>query len=227
MTTMGEPDRRPKKRYTRVNPFAVSDIAREFGLTASEAWLLQLVAMQGEYRSGEWTGTIADLSAATRFSRNTVPRVVAELTRKGRLKVLAPFRQGADGRVLVVDFGRIVAGVPRSQNAQNDANQNAQDDANEAGQDRAEIAHRSRSDRAVIAQDGAIDQGEHGGREVQRHRGSGDDGTGPRCVCGAPMAGHPFDHEPVLQNDDDPEEPDAPAEDVDAPWVERIAVVQR
>ena len=58
-----------KLRTVRTDPFASSDLARDCGLTAHQAWTLHLAPIQAEYRSAEWSGTLTDFAAATRIGR--------------------------------------------------------------------------------------------------------------------------------------------------------------
>lgn len=174
-------------RTVRVDPYAPCDIAREYSLTANQTWLLALLALQAEFRSDEWPGTLADLASAARCSRKTAAKDVAVLVAKGLLEEIEPFRSGTDGRVRVLVRARIVL-RPR----------NASNDANEDGPDRDPLATTSRIPRDRNVQGDANDQGEHGGREALRQRGGEEESGGSLCKhCHEPMAGHVFgdDHE--------------------------------
>jgi hypothetical protein len=187
----------PRQRTVRVDPYAISDLAREQSLTAVDAWILHLLAIQAAYRSAEWTGTLLDLSDATRASRKTVAGAVRRLVAKGLLEMIEPFRQGTDGRVRVLCRSRLVFDVPRRQNASNDAKSNSVD--------RAEIETGLRPDRDPNATIDAIEQGEEGDREVQRHRGAEGLGEAARCTrCGRAVEGHAFDHEPIIEGQTNP-----------------------
>lgn len=187
---MAGEDPPPRLRRVRVDPFGTSDLAREHKLTAHEAWLWHVLALQAEYRSGEWSGTLTDVADATRLGRNTVSRAHQSLLAKGLLREVEPFRPGADGRVVVLfrEWLRPTDPIP----------QFAPDGANPADQVRAPIAPLSRSQRAPNAPSGAIEQGEQGGREVLGQRGIGE--ASASCWCGLPIDHHPFsDHEPAVE----------------------------
>jgi len=177
----------PRIRTVRVDPYAACDIAREYSLTANQTWLLVLLALQAEYRSDEWPGTLADLASAGRCSRKTAAKDVSVLVAKGLLEEIEPFRSGTDGRVRVLVRQRIVL---RNRTASNDANQEAPD--------RDPLATTSRMARDPNVQSDANDQGKEGGREVLRQRGCEGESGGSLCKhCHEPMAGHVFgdDHE--------------------------------
>jgi len=181
----------PRLRHVRVDPFATTDLARDEGLSAHEAWVLHLMAIHAEYRSAEWTGTLKDLSALTRCGRNTVAKVVTCLAAKGLIEEREPFRQHAEARVYVVVRDLIVP--PRQ-------SPNAPNGANDPEANRAPIAPHTRPIRAPIAPADAIDQGKQGSREVQRQRGRGEGESGACAECGGSIEGHPFDdHEPLCE----------------------------
>ncbi len=177
------------KRWTRVDPYATSAIGRESRLSAVETWTLHLMAIQAEWRSSEWTGTLTDLASDTRFSRKAVHRAIEGLYLKGRLREIEPFRQGTEGRVLIVDHDRIVNLERRKKIESNDPNSVGSDpNRNETGLG----AERDRKESID-----SIGQAKQGSREVKRHRGREvsdeklDDG--PRCgTCQELIAGHPF-----------------------------------
>ena len=123
---------RPRIRTVRVDPYAPCDIARKYSLTANQTWLLTLLALQAEYRSNEWPGTLSDLASAARCSRKTATKDVDVLVAKGLLEEIEPFRSGTDGRVRVLVRDRIVL------------RRNASFDANGDGPDRDPLATTSR-----------------------------------------------------------------------------------
>ena len=194
-----------------MDPFGPSDLAREYDLSANEVWLLTTLAVQSEFRSGQWTGSQGDLADATRLSRNTIPRCLVSLDAKGLIDIVEPFRQGRQGRVTVLVKDRIIPNARLPQIAQNHAISD--------GEDRAPIAHRSRSNRAPIAQSCANDLRERGGSRVVRavrEGGEVADETGEVCWCGELVTGHSFSHktsavradavvadDPPLPDDDD------------------------
>ena len=69
---MAGEDPPPRLRKVRVDPFGTSDLAREHKLTAHEAWLWHVLALQSEYRSGEWSGTLTDMADPKLFSTGDV-----------------------------------------------------------------------------------------------------------------------------------------------------------
>jgi len=166
-------------RTVRVDPFATGDLAREYNLSASAAWVLQLMAMQAEFRSGEWTGTLTVLTDLSRLGRNAAKKAVDTLIEKGLLVVIVPFRQGHDGRVKVVVRDRIVPPFRRS--------------------NRAPISQASDRDLTPKRGSDAIDQEEEEPSKASREEGVEVDAEGHCAKCGEPSEGHPFsDHEPVL-----------------------------
>jgi hypothetical protein len=177
------------KRWTKVDPYATSDIARENRLTGVETAVLQQLAIRAEYRSSEWTGTLGDLASATRFSPKAVAKAVAGLLAKGRLEEIHPFRQGTEGRVLVLEHARMV-NLARRPNIGPICQTTVA-----RGQDKNETTIRP-PDEGFCTID-RIEQAKQGVREVQRQRGAGLSDDGLCCVCGEAIAGHPFsDHEP-------------------------------
>ena len=175
----------PRLRTVKVDPFATSDIAREENLSANQAWVLHLMAIQAGYRSQEWTGTLSVLADDTRLAPRTVRLVVQSLTDKGLLQERNAFRQGMqEGRVFVVARERIVhEDRPASELAQ--------------------ISTRSRADSDEIATIVENDQGKEGGHKVLRHQGSKGLDEGEICEsCGEPLQGHTFgDHEPLAAHE--------------------------
>jgi hypothetical protein len=199
-------------RKPKVDPYATSDIAREHSLTATQAWCLHLLAIQAEYRSAEWPGTLTLLSDALRCGRKTAVKDVTALVDKGLVEIVEPFRGGAEGRVRVLVRDRIV--IRRRP-------QNASDDAGHDQSDRARFASGSRRVRVGFVPDDANEQEEQGGSQVHRHRGSKglteDGGRGRPCRhCGKSCDGHEFgDHEP---EPDSAEQLDHEAFFADAPF---------
>lgn len=181
----------PNWRKPKVDPFATSDIAREHRLTATQAWTLHLMAIQAEYRSAEWTGSLTMLSGALRCGRKTAGESVAKLVEKGLAEEIEPFRQGAEGRIHILVRDRIVISSRRPKIAPYDAIS--------PEEHRVGIAPGSRRDRVGIAASDAIDQGEQGVPQVLRQRGSEVYESGACCtLCGQAADGHhPFDHEPI------------------------------
>jgi hypothetical protein len=183
------------KRYVKVDPFAICDLARERSLTANDQHVLLLLAIQSEYRSAEWTGTLTDISDATRLARRTVPRVVGHLIELGLLEVVEPFRPGTEGRVRIVDRDRLIYTNPRKR-------QIASIDVSTAPGDLDRTWHGPGPVLDDISQSDAIEQEKEGVSLVKRQRGMkvSDDQTidGSRCGCGEPIEGHSFDHEPEL-----------------------------
>ena len=176
-------------RRVKVDPFAICDLAREHNLNSTATWVLHLLAIQGEYRTGEWAGTLTDLSEATRVSRKAIARVVDLLVGKGLLGVIEPFRQGTDGRVRVLCRDRLVF--------VRDQYKIASIDAISPAEDRDQFATDSRPVRDRFALIDANEQGKEPIREVTRHRGSEVVGK-PSCTkCGELIEGHDYnDHEP-------------------------------
>ena len=182
-------------RWVKVDPFAICDLAREQRLTANEQHVLLIMAIQSEYRSSEWVGSLTTLTDATRLGRNTATKAVRRLVELGELEVVEIFRPGDNpGRVRILNRDRLIYANPSKLKA-------ASIGSNGESNDRAPTASLPRSYRAPTAPDGASDQEEGGGPQVRRQRGKGvsDDrhGKDMRCRCGLPMKGHPFsDHEP-------------------------------
>jgi hypothetical protein len=202
----------PNWRKPKVDPFATSDIAREHSLTANQAWMLHLMAIQAEYRSAEWVGSLTMLSDALRCGRKTATKDVAVLIAKGLAEEIEPFRQGpSEGRVRILVRDRIVIGSGRPKVAPFDAFEHEED--------RALIAAETRPNRALNAPSDAIEQGEQGVPQVLRQRGSEVYESGSCCtVCGQAADGHhPFDHDPIVA----PMSEDAPplSDDDFAVWV--------
>jgi hypothetical protein len=208
---VSRPNATPNWRKPRVDPFATSDIARQHRLTATQSWALHLMALQAEYRSAEWTGSLTMLGDALRCGRKTAGEAVAKLVEKGLAEEIEPFRQGAEGRVHILVRDRIVISSRRPKIAPFPAIPSEED--------RAGIATGSRRDRAGIATSDAIDQGEQGVPQVQRQRGSEVYESGTCCMeCGQAADGHhPFDHDPIVA----PLPEDAPplSDDDFAVWV--------
>jgi len=104
-----DPDGRTvQKRWTKVDPFALSDLAREYDLTAMQQSVYLTLAMEAEYRSREWVGTYKELAASCRTSRKTATSVVRALVKKGLVSELEPFHQGGEGRVRVLHDDDVV-----------------------------------------------------------------------------------------------------------------------
>ena len=196
MTTDGHPSDIPKRRYTKIDPFAVPDFAREHDLTGPESAVLLTVTIQAEFRTGEWAGTLTDLASAVRFSRNVVSRIVKSLVDKSVFAQVHPFGPGhANGRIRVVHFEHFVAPSTRRKKQHQVVDQGPES--------RDLVAPSSRPVRKDFAQINAIEQGKDHVLEVQRHRGSEGLGGGQdRCsTCDEPIDGHPFnDHEPLAAN---------------------------
>ena len=178
-------------RKVKVDPFASSQIARDYSLRASEIWVLHLLAIQAGYRSHEWVGTLSILADDTRLSPQTAAKAVRGLIEKGLLEEREPFRQGnEEGRVFVAARERIVL-EPRPTS------------------DLPSVLRRSGTDSDPVLQKRENEQREMGVREVLRQRGS--EGVPELrevevCEhpnCGLPLREHPFtdDHEPREPSD--------------------------
>ena len=209
------------KKYVRVDPFASTDLCRAVGLNASDAWTLLCLAMQADWRSGVWTGTLTELATLTLQGTKTARRVVDRLKCKGLVAILSPFKQASEGKLLVhvhPEIVRVGAGyeqpVVDGENASSNANaaaieetRNASLDANSEPPDRVDIASISRRDRVDIPSSDANEQ-----EKVPVSRETGQQGrkeignpvpSQPLCRCGASMEGHPFnDHEPEATEPD-------------------------
>ncbi|MGP0111142.1 MAG: hypothetical protein ACLPR9_20205 [Acidimicrobiales bacterium] len=201
-------------KWPKVDPFAACDIARERHLTANQLLVFLLLAIQAEYRSSEWAGTLTDLAAATRLSRKTVTKVVVQLAGIGLLEPVVPFHQGTEGRVKVIEHGRLVNLGNRSLLASDDANQTLADGV--------KFAPSSGQVRVEIVQSDANDQGIEAAHEVRRQRGMEVSSNGLRCGCGEEISGHPFlsDHEPIAVGDPQTEAPGGDESDRAAEVVE-------
>ncbi|HTU38629.1 MAG TPA: MarR family winged helix-turn-helix transcriptional regulator [Acidimicrobiales bacterium] len=170
----------PRLRTVRVDPFATSKIAREHGLSAPQAWVLHVLAIQAGYRSHEWVGTLSVLADDTRLSPRTVAKAVSMLVKKGLLEEREAFRQGnEEGRVFVAVRERIVATSKGSSESHS-------------------ISTRSGLVSDEVEQIVDNDLGEEGGSKEARQQGGKVGPEGECAVCGQPSAGHPFsDHEPI------------------------------
>jgi len=182
---MTERPKLARRRWTKLDPYAISDISREYPLTGTQQHVLLTLALRAGWRSWEWVGTYTDLADATRLSRKAVQHAVECLVNCGLLEVVHPFRQGAEGCVRIVDLDRLASVGHRRQEAS--------DDGVIAGAVGNQIATTSRGNRDDIAHFGAIEQGEDRFREVQRHGGMEVQSHEPVCaICGGLMQGHPF-----------------------------------
>lgn len=157
-------------RLVRVEPFALSELGRKFGLSGVERNVLNTMTLQADWRSQEWKGTVTDLATETGHGRRSVAAAVPRLVELGLVQMLRPFRQRAEGWVAILCYCDLVdpercKPVPHSP-------------ADIAPEARPEIRHEplrespglSRRNRALNAPESAIDQGEGGVPKAIRNK---------------------------------------------------------
>ena len=184
-----------KKRYQPMDPFGISDVAREYGFTSTDQLVLMMLALRMEWRSWEWQGTYKDLVEATRLSHRSVVKSVASLADKGLVHILFPLRQGTEGRLRIVCADRLakVKSPPPWASTSPVVAKHQEEKPTSSG--------------PVLDEKWQIDQIEqekHGVQEVRRQRGVGESyepqASGGDVIqaeeicasCGVPKAGHPF-----------------------------------
>jgi hypothetical protein len=137
--------------HRRLNHYAWLDVIREHRVLPVDQALLAHFVLMADWRSWEYAGSYDGISKATRLSRNTAPKSVERLRTSGLVRVVSAFGPRTEGVVEVLCYGRLIVDAPPHETPQNCA---VSGDESES-----ETAQQSRSNRAVIAQSCAIDQG--------------------------------------------------------------------
>lgn len=109
-----------KRSFTKIDRFAIFDLAADVGLKGAERFLLLALVLLADPRSWEVLGTLYELAAHAGMGTTQVRKALGRFAEIGLIAVLKPFGQGAgnQGRlficacvVLVVPEARVIKGA--------------------------------------------------------------------------------------------------------------------
>jgi hypothetical protein len=98
----------PGRRWVKIDPYAIRDLAREHLLDEQTRWLLVWLTLGADPRSHRFTGTLGDLADDVGMGRKTVRERYDRLEQRGLVKTVEPFRPNAQGVVLVCAYPHLV-----------------------------------------------------------------------------------------------------------------------
>lgn len=196
----------PRRAIVKMDKYAPFQLKQELGLRPAEQHLLMVLALQAG-RSGTFSGSLRRLRDDMGTAPKTNRTALDGLQRAGCVKILHPFTQNGEGVVEIIGFDRLVAtsssygaGPADDEVTSNGPHQNQYTEGTHSAPIRDQVR---RID--------AIDQGKTRSPRNKALREKGCSGSDSdevqRCLCGQPVAGHPFDHEPVPGADDEPSSP--------------------
>lgn len=104
------------RAHVRFDRFGIFQVGRKHNLKALDRWLLMALSMVCDYRTGDWFGTITELSedtgqeaGATGATRKAVAASLDRLAGAELVQIISPFGKNAQGhlRVLALNLLRV------------------------------------------------------------------------------------------------------------------------